>query len=201
MKKIDRTGEVHYNNFGSKVIITEYIDCHRVKVFFTEYNWESDYLEYKHIKKGIMKCPYEPRVWGTGYIGEGEYKCSENNKITKAYNTWNHMLRRCYSNDFQNNNSTYIGCKVCDEWLCFQNFAKWFEENYYEVDGELMDLDKDIKIEGNKIYSPETCMFIPKEINVVFSHKTKTNHIPRLNEKYKNKIPKELYDSILNYIN
>ena len=64
-----------------------------------------------------------------------------------------------------------------------------------------MDLDKDIKIEGNKIYSPETCMFIPKEINVVFSHKTKTNHIPRLIEKYKNKIPKELYDSILNYIN
>ena len=31
-----------------------------------------------------------------------------------------------------------------------------------------MNLDKDILIKGNKIYSPETCIFVPKNINLLF---------------------------------
>ena len=39
-------------------------------------------------KKGNVKCPYEPSICGIGYIGEGEYKVSENGKQTKCYNVW-----------------------------------------------------------------------------------------------------------------
>lgn len=42
------------------------------------------------------------------------------------------MLQRCYNNK----QLSYFDCEVCDEWLCFQNFAKWYEENYYEIEGE-----------------------------------------------------------------
>ena len=79
------------------------------------------------------------------------------------------MLRRCYDAYYINRCLTYKDCYVCDEWLNFQNFAKWYEDNYYECNGEEMSLDKDILIKGNKIYSPNTCVFTPQRINVLFT--------------------------------
>ena len=46
--------------------------------------------------------------------------------------------------------------------------AEWIENNYYEVSGEKMCLDKDILCKGNKIYSRETCIFVPSRINTLF---------------------------------
>ena len=79
------------------------------------------------------------------------------------------MLHRCYDEKLQEKYyTTYINCSVCTEWHNFQNFAQWYEENYYEVEGERMCLDKDILVKGNKTYSPETCVFVPNNINVLF---------------------------------
>lgn len=80
---------------------------------------------------------------------------------TKAHRTWQSMLSRCYSESYRRKFTSYIGCTVCNEWLTFSNFKKWFEEHY--VDG--WELDKDILVKGNKVYSPETCCFVPQEIN------------------------------------
>ena len=84
------------------------------------------------------------------------------------------MLRRCYSEDYKNKKPTYIGCEVYNEWLNFQNFAKWFEENYYEIEGETIALDKDILVKNNKIYSPNTCVFVPERINTLFTKADKS---------------------------
>ena len=81
------------------------------------------------------------------------------------------MLRRCYDKNFQEKEPSYKDVTVCEEWLCYQNFAKWYEENYYEVENEEMELDKDILIKGNKIYSPSTCIFVPKGINCLFTNR------------------------------
>ena len=113
-------------------------------------------------------------VYGKGYIGEGAYKSKENGKNTRAHKTWTDMLRRCYSSKYQEKKPTYIGCKVCEEWLNFQVFAEWYEENYYEIPGQVMNLDKDILIKGNKIYSPETCCFVPQNINLLFTKSDNT---------------------------
>lgn len=80
-----------------------------------------------------------------------------------VYTKWHNMLKRCYDPKLQKKHVTYRDCKVCDEWLTFSNFAKWYESN--SIDG--YQLDKDIKIKGNKIYSPETCLFIPTRINTL----------------------------------
>ena len=75
--------------------------------------------------------------------------------------TWKSMLGRSYSTIIHSKNPTYRGCTVCDNWLTFSNFRKWMETQ----DWEGKSLDKDLLFEGNKVYSPETCVFVPPIVN------------------------------------
>lgn len=79
----------------------------------------------------------------------------------KAYRTWTDMLSRCYNPTMLNRFPTYNDVSVSEEWHTFSNFNKWFNENFIEG----YDLDKDLLVKGNKIYSAETCCFIPHKIN------------------------------------
>ena len=172
-KKIDRTGEINYNKFGSKMVITRYRFNKDIDVYFPKYNWSSEHVEYKSFKNGGIKCPYEPRAYGKGYLGEGKYKLSENGKHTDKYNIWHNMLMRCYDPKYQEKEPAYKGCIVENYLLNFQNMGKWIEENYYEVLGEQMCLDKDILCKGNKVYSRENCIFVPQRINNLFTKNNK----------------------------
>lgn len=167
-KVIDRIGEKNINNFESEMVIVGYRKNNDIDVYFPQYDWTAKNKTYRNFKKGEIKCPYERRYYGAGYLGEGKYKVSENKKLIKCYDTWHSMLQRCYDEKFHKKRPTYKDCEVCDEWLCFQNFAKWYYENYYEVGNEKMCLDKDILIKHNKVYSPETCIFVPQTINLLF---------------------------------
>lgn len=103
-------------------------------------------------------------VCGVGvndYIGS----ISLNSHHIKSYMSWKNMLIRCYSAKYQINKPTYIGCSVCDEWLYFTNFKKWHDANYKEG----FELDKDILFQGNKIYSPANCCFIPNYLNAILN--------------------------------
>lgn len=92
------------------------------------------------------------------------------NDIARSYNTdvykyWSRMIKRCYYDDKNGGNIQYKDCSVCDEWHSLSSFAKWFDEHY--VRGWA--LDKDILVKGNKVYSPQTCCFVPQEINAIFT--------------------------------
>ena len=167
--KIDRTGEENVNNFGSKMIISKYRDYKDIDVYFPEYDWTFKHVKYGNFKKGEIKCPYERRFYGVGYLAEGKYKAKENGKMTKCYKVWHSMLQRGYDDDFKRKHPTYNACEVCESWHNFQNFAKWYNDNYYEMPNEFMALDKDILFKGNKIYSPKTCVFVPQRINSLFT--------------------------------
>lgn len=84
-------------------------------------------------------------------------------KPSTFYNTWRDVLRRCYSNTYQEKFPTYIGCTICDEWIYLSNFKSWFEQNY--ISG--FDLDKDLLYNGNKVYSPNTCRYVPHALNTL----------------------------------
>ena len=108
-------------------------------------------------------------VDGKGYLGEGKYKAKENGKLTDEYNIYHDMLKRCYYPKYQERYPTYKGCKVEDYLLNFQHMGEWIDDNYYEIPGEKMCLDKDILCKGNKMYSRDTCIFVPNRINVLFT--------------------------------
>ena len=78
-----------------------------------------------------------------------------------VYEVWTGMLKRCYSNKVQSKRLTYKGCTVCDEWLTFSNFKAWMEQQDYEG----KQLDKDVLSHGNKIYGPQTCVFVSRAVN------------------------------------
>lgn len=73
------------------------------------------------------------------------------------------MIRRCYSEKWRHRNPAYAGCSVCDEWHTYSTFRVWFISRF--KDGYVV--DKDILIHGNKIYSPQTCLMVPWEINAL----------------------------------
>ena len=169
MSKIkSRIGEEGYNNFGSKMIIKEYREYKDIDVYFPEYNWTFKHATYQSFKNGKIKCPYEPRYYGKGYLGEGKYKTFENGKITDGHNIWYNMLKRCYDPKYQERYPSYKGCEVEEYLLNFQNMSEWLDKNYYKVPGEKMCFDKDILFKGNKIYSRKNCIFVPERINLLF---------------------------------
>lgn len=159
----DRVGESSLNKSGSKMTIVEYNNTDNIVVEFYDNKYRTN-TTYYHFKKGAVYCPYDRSVCGVGFIGDGGYKSRINGKPNNIYNMWVKVIERCYSNKV----NSHKDCIVCDEWHNFQNFARWYEDNYYEVKNEKMNLDKDILIKGNKVYSPETCIFVPKRINTLF---------------------------------
>lgn len=98
------------------------------------------------------------------------------------YVKWKEILRRCYSAEWHLKHDTYVDCTVCDKWLTFSNFKSWMEVQ----DWEGKQLDKDLLVKGNKVYSPETCIFVHQTINKFMRETAKcggmtgTNYVKQL---------------------
>lgn len=166
-QKVQRVGLKKLNNEGSLMEIIEYHNAKKVIIRFEDTGYTKE-IHWNEFIKGKVKNPYFKRVFGKGYLGVGKYKTRINGKKTKQYSVWFNMLKRVYDLENYIKQPTYKDCVVCEEWLNFQNFAKWYDENYYEINNEVMCLDKDILIKGNKTYSPDTCVLVPKSINSLF---------------------------------
>lgn len=137
-------------------------------------DWEDEVLCGK-LKNGNIKNPYYPSIYGKGYLGVGIYKPTNKGKMNKSYHIWHDMLERCYDEKHHLEHPSYVGCSVDNSWLCFQVFAKWHEENYQDLNNIKLELDKDLMIKGNKLYSPNTCKLIPKYANLFLANNLKQN--------------------------
>jgi hypothetical protein len=158
-----RIGEKYNINEGGFCEIVEYFNASNCTIQFNDGNILSN-VKYDVIKRGKIKNYYRKSVLGVGFLGYGVYKVSIDKEHTLYYQKWVSMLQRCYCEKTQQKQPTYRGCSVDESWLNFQNFAGWFEQNWKPY-MKGWHLDKDILIKGNKVYSPETCCFVPIEIN------------------------------------
>lgn len=109
---------------------------------------------------GINDADYHVQEWITVEDGDGKKK-QKLVWICPFYRRWKDMLKRCYSDRCQERQPTYEGCSVCEEWLKFSSFRAWMKTQ----DWEGRQLDKDILFPDNKVYSPETCVFVNREAN------------------------------------
>ena len=172
MSKINienRIGEEVKNKFGSKMILINWRKFEDIDVYFPQYNWIAYNMNYGNFKNGGIACPYEPRVFGAGYIGEGEMKMKKGYTQNDSYVAWKGIIERCYDEKCKR-----FGSTMSKEWLCFNCFNEWFKKNIYYVENQRMCVDKDILFKGNKHYSEKTCCIVPNDINVLFTNSRKT---------------------------
>jgi hypothetical protein len=164
MKAINRIGETNINKFGSEMKIINMVNCDNITVEFS--NGYITNAQYTQFAKGILISPYDKTICDIGYLE------SFTDIDIKIYNIWKKMIERCYCEKTIKKHPTYRGCLVCDEWHSYKIFREWYIKNYYEINNEAMEIDKDILHKGNKIYSPENCVLVPSSINCLF---TKSN--------------------------
>lgn len=165
--RTNRLGERRIMKCGDEAVIIGYRGAEDIWVLFPS-TGETTVSKYNIFTRGQIKSHFYPSLCGVGIVGFEKTSTSDG-KHLPSYETWQSMIKRCYSEKLQVKHPSYIGCTVCDEWKYYSNFKKWYDENYYECnDGYRMALDKDILVKGNKVYSPETCMFVSAFINSLF---------------------------------
>lgn len=125
-------------------------------------------MAYSHLRGcGCPMCHKEDKASSVFGFGVNDY----NGPVTfgdaklYSYEVWTDMIKRCYKEYRLREYPTYQGCKVCDEWRYFSKFKEWFDANY--IEGNM--LDKDLLGGDSKIYSPQTCCFLPPRLNIVLS--------------------------------
>ena len=149
--------------------ILKYNDSYNVEIQFLKTGFEKS-VELVQVRNGKVKDPYVPSVCGVGVVGT-KYPIRVNGTLTKEYTLWQNMLQRCYSNTFQKKQPTYEGCEVSENFKSYEYFYEWCNKQIgFGNDGR--HLDKDLLIKGNKVYSENTCVFIPKEINSLLTKRT-----------------------------
>lgn len=147
------------NNYGVVEVISQH-GCNDVVVRFVDTGYTCS-VAYDNLIRGKIKDKLSPSVHGVGFPGAGDYSPSINND---AYGRWCDMLERCYSKNQDEYHPTYSECTVCEEWHNFQNFAKWYYKNH-PMNGRKYAIDKDLKVLGNKLYSPDMCLFVSQSVN------------------------------------
>lgn len=145
------------------------------KFYFPNKPCSRGHIGLRYLSGGCRDCnlirgrggvlPEQRKSYGVGYnsaVRTG-YKTKENGKITKAYDGWKRMIQRCFDAKYKEDHPTYLEVTCIEDWEDYQNFAKWWYSQPNHDKG--FELDKDLLVIGNKLYSPETCCLLPAEIN------------------------------------
>ena len=158
----DCVGVVCKSNLSGDFKILKYNGSKNVEIQFSQTGYKT-VVRLTTIKRGNVKDPYLPSVYGIGVFGI-KYPSRVNGVKTKEYKLWHSMLVRCYSDTIKKKHPTYEGCEVSDNFKSYEYFYEWCNKQI-GFSNKDWHLDKDLLTKGNKIYSESTCIFIPREIN------------------------------------
>ena len=165
----DCVGKVCQSKSSGDFKILRYNNKTNVEIQFLKTGFEA-VVELGSIRNGYVKDRYAPSVYGLGIVGT-KYQIRVNGTLTKEYELWTGMLERCYSDTFKKKQPTYKDCEVSDNFLYYEYFYEWCNEQIgFGIEG--FELDKDLLIKGNKVYSEDSCIFLHKDINLLLTKRT-----------------------------
>ena len=146
--------------------ILKYNDSKNVEIQFLKTGFEKA-VQLGDIRKGKVKDPYAPSVFGVGITGT-KYPVKVNGVVTKEYELWQSMLQRCYDDAYKKRYQTYEGCEASENFKYYEYFYEWCNKQI-GFGGDGLHLDKDLLLKGNKVYSENTCVFLPSGINAMLT--------------------------------
>lgn len=136
--------------------VLEVLSNTRVKVKFRSTGFVGEFYVI-NIERGEFRDRLERSVCGRGYgVMRGE-------STKTAMVHWRNMMSRCYY--FSDKYKSYVDCEVCEDWLNFSNFTVWFNATHQSDSEVKFELDKDMKYLGNRLYSSDNCIWLPKKLN------------------------------------
>ena len=165
----DCVGQVCKSKSSGYFKVLKYNDSGNVEIQFLKTGYKT-VVRLTTIKSGNVKDPYSPSVRGVGILGT-KYPSKINGVKTKEYVLWSNMLERCYNDVYKKQRPTYGSCEVSENFKSYEYFYEWCNNQVgFSVDS--FELDKDLLIKGNKVYSETTCVFLPREINLLLVKST-----------------------------
>ena len=162
----DCVGKICKSKSSGDFKVLKYKDKKNVEIQFLKTGYEM-VAHLGNIRNGRIRDPYLPSVYGVGVVGT-KYPSREGDRNTKEYELWGNMLKRCYSDEFKKKRPTYEGCEVSEKFKSYEYFYEWCHKQIgfgNDGSGNPFQLDKDLLVKGNKVYSESTCVFLPSEIN------------------------------------
>ena len=159
-------GEIFKTNNYGNLIVMPYTNTRNVNVKFIQTGYETVAVM-GDIMKGCVKDKLLPSVYGVGVIGDEIVNIKS--VAPKEYKLWTKVLERCYDIKYHNRYPTYKDCEMSNKFKYFPYFMKWCNKQIgfdsKDDKGKPFALDKDLLVKGNKIYSEDTCVFLPRELN------------------------------------
>ena len=169
----DCVGKVCKSKLSGDFKILKYNDSTDVEIRFLKTGFET-VARLGDIRNGEVKDRYLPSVYGVGVSGI-KYPTKINDVVTKEYVLWHSMLVRCYSDAYKKRQPTYEGCEVSENFKYYEYFYEWCHKQIGfggDGSGNPFHLDKDLLVKGNKVYSEDSCVFLPQEINKMLTRST-----------------------------
>lgn len=164
-----RVGDIIKTKHCGELKILEYTDSRNVVGVFTStgyvVNGRADSFRNGNIRDRLAKT-----ICGVGFLGEADH--SSHPLYVNVYDRWRNMLIRCNQPSKDAFRPSYLDCSVCSEWHDLSKFFIWCITHPQWNDGE-WEIDKDILFKGNRVYSPETCCFVPTKVNNLFVKRDK----------------------------
>ena len=150
--------------------ITEYINSKHVVVQFVNTHNKVK-TTVANIKTGYVRDKNARKVYGVGINDIGD-TLDVNGKFNRAYQLWVDVIKRSHCPKFKSKNETYLHVTCSENWFLYSKFIHDIEKMTGYANADWF-LDKDILSKGVKIYSSETCCFVPREINNLFTKRRK----------------------------
>lgn len=159
-----KSGDIFQLNDGGSCTVVEHFSWDKILIRHNDSFAHTAIVESGNLRKGAVRNPYHPCVYGVGFIGVGPHSVRENGRKSPAYTQWSGIIQRGHSGIFKKENPSYDDVSVSPEWHNFQEFSDWFYKQAHSMSPGFQ-IDKDLMIIGNREYSPKACSFVPSQIN------------------------------------
>lgn len=173
-KNIQNKTRFKSNSFGEFIIIG-YESSKSIEVEFVNTKY-TGLFELSKIRVGGLSDKFVPTLFDVGILG-GKYSTRLNNKSKYEYVLWRNMLMRCYDKKLHKTLTTYKECEASKNFKYYDYFHNWCHQQIgfrsFDDEGNTFHIDKDLLCKGNKLYSEDTCIFLPREVNIALTKREK----------------------------